>query len=237
LYDREVIGRCALALLLIGSLAFPCTSPAKDYGRWRMTVSGRLQEHWTSPATTPCAITGHGGADLKFSTAHPLTVHLRRKAARWNIKSPTVLRFNVAAIVSGEAVQQPPPPDESCDWPDPSTWTCGPLAYSARNELLGARSGLALADNHYFEFSPGRHEPSGHECGHSANANLQLDAPAHGTGDPLFRLTPARAARRRRMVIREHANGPSGTFNSERTPYQVDATRQRDARLVLSPVR
>lgn len=233
-----VCGRVALGLVLIVSLAFPGTSLAKDYGRWKVTVSGRLQENWNSSATTSCAMTGHGRADLRFATARPLIVHLGRNKKFWTVRYPAVLHFNVAGAVSGDAVQQPPPsPDESCSWPSPTTWACGPLAYSARNEVLGARSGLVLADTHYFEFPPARHEPSDRACGPSASANLELMAPVHGTGDPFFRLTTARVARRRPIKIREHAEGPTGTTYEERTPYKVTATRQRDTKLVLTPIR
>jgi hypothetical protein len=103
--------------------------------------------------------------------------------------------------------------------------------------MLGGSSGLALADTHYFEFPAARHEPIGHECGHSARANLQLPEPTHGRGDPFFRLSSTTLRHRRRMVLTEHGDGPSGTTYDERTPYDVSATRRRETTLVLVPIR
>jgi hypothetical protein len=230
--------RVSLGLLVVLLLAFPGEASAKDYGRWKVTVSGRLQENWNSPATTPCAITGHGRADLRFATARPIKVHLRRTHKVWSIRNPTVLRFKVDAAVSGTAVQQPPPsPDVSCSWPNPATWVCGPLAYSARYGVLAGRSGLALADTHYFEVPPARHEPDGRQCGPAADANLQLMDHVHGAAEPFFRLKPSRVARRHRMKIREHARGPSGSMYDEQPPFKVTATRRRDTKIVLTPIR
>src|SRR5690242_11519586 len=130
--------RAMLVLVFAGCAAFPSMShAAADYGRWRVTVSGHLTENWQSGATTPCAITGSGGVDLGFKTSSPITVHIRRRAGFWTIRTPAVLRLDVAGTVSGDAVQQPPSsPDDTCQWPAPDTWACGPLAYSAREEML-----------------------------------------------------------------------------------------------------
>src|SRR3954471_17933720 len=106
-----------LALVSVTCVALASIAHAADYGRWRVTASGHLTESWQSAATTPCAITGHGGADLSFKTPSPVTVHLRRKGKRWTARSPIILRFDVTATVSGDAVQQPPSSDETCQWP------------------------------------------------------------------------------------------------------------------------
>jgi hypothetical protein len=243
-----VIRRAALGILLAACVAVPSTAAARDYGRWQVTVSGHLQDRWESSASTACAITGNGAADLSFASSRPLTVHLRRITTRgphrthlWRVASLSVIQLSVSGTVSADAVRQPPPtPDDTCAWPDPATWSCGPLEYPARQELLGATSGLGLADTHYFDFPPRAHEPDGHECGlgqAGSGADLPVMRPAHGSAYPLFRLRPAKVARRRRIVIREHADGSSVNSYDERPPFEASDSRQRDATLVLTPVR
>ena len=235
----------SLALAVIASAALAAPAPAADFGRWRVTVSGQLHDAWQGSATTPCAISGTGAADLEFTTTQPVVVRLRRVRIAehtrvWKLAPRAVLRLAVRALVSADARQQPPASEEqTCAWPGPATWACGPLEYTARQELLAGPAGVGLQDTHYFEFPPRAHEPEGRECGlgqAGSGADLPLLDPARGTPQPSYRLRPAVVAKRRRIVIGEHADGSSTGSHDEQPPFAVTDSRVRDTTIVLAPV-
>jgi hypothetical protein len=236
-----------LALLLAGCAALAGPASAADYGRWRVTVSGHVGDSWTGSSTASCAISGHGGADLDFTTAQAVTVHLRRvrvsrREVVWRLARRAILRLNVHGTVSGDAQRQPPPsPDDTCAWPDPATWACGPLEYSARQELLAGATGLGLQDSHYFEFPPDVHEPEGRACGvgqAGSGINLPIAGPQHGSTQPFYRLRRASVAARRRIVIHEHADASATPSydNNEQPPFELTDDVARDTTIVLTPV-
>jgi hypothetical protein len=234
-----------LGLVLTALLALAGTASAADYGRWRVTLSGHLTDQWQSPATTACAITGGGATDLTFKSSKPLTVRLRRvritrKLLLWRVSDRNEIRLAVKGTVTGQAQRQPPAsPDGTCSWPDPANWSCGPLAYTARQQLLSAGSaGLGVDDTHHFDFPPRVHEPDGRQCGPGADADLPLDGPpAHGHQNVFFRLRPKQAAARHRIVLREHADGSWKNVFDEQPPFDVNFSRTRDTKIVLVPVR
>ncbi len=236
-----VVGVALTAFLVLAGTA----SATTDYGRWRVTVSGHLTDRWQSPATTACAITGGGATDLSFKSSKPLTVRLRRVRVSktlviWRVSQRNEMLLAVNGTVTGQAQRQPPAsPDGSCAWPDPAEWSCGPLAYAAHQQLLSAGSaGLGMLDTHYFDLPPRAHEPDKHQCGPGADADLPLDTPAaHGRAEPFYRLRPKQAAARRRIVIREHADGSWKNSFDEQPPFDVSFSRTRDTKLVLTPVR
>jgi hypothetical protein len=235
-------------ILLALALALVATAPAlgADYGRWRVQLSATVDESWSASSAAPCALNGGGAARMTISSK-PLVTRLRwtrrsgRIPATWwtgSSRHPIKdMRVHVDASDSASAVRNPPAsPDDTCQWPDPATYSCGARSYDGHLTFGGGVRGVAL------DGSPpdiGSHEPEAQTCGPAADTDftvMQISTPTLG---PVFRVSRRRASKRRRMVLREHACGDR-TANYDNTPYDsfdVRDRRCRDSALTLSPVR
>lgn len=253
----------ALAAAGVLSLATAAASPAKDYGRWRMTLTGEVHEQWRAPDTGSCAVTGSGTGDVRFATAQPIAIRLRRIPlsarfpAHWDAGADP-FRFSVStsASTAASAVRQPSAdPDNPCSGPDPQTWTCGSLAYSARAQV---KPGVRILRRNRFGFptafgppgflvtslepgglAPSEHRPDGSAgCFEADSIDFGL-APFTPGKELLFQLpSPARVAHLRRIAVPADTTA-TRTINVDEgaAVYHVNLTYQRRALLVLTRVR
>jgi hypothetical protein len=159
-------------------------------------------------------------------------------AHRYAVKD---MRVHVDATDAANAVRQPPgDPDGTCAWPDPATYSCGVRSYDAHLAFGGGPLGVTVdRSTHFFDFQTAAHEPDGRACGPGADTDFavyQRRTPQLFSG---FHPSRRTAAKRRRLVMREHACG-TRTSRYDTSPYPefpVSDSRCRDARLTLTPVR
>jgi hypothetical protein len=241
----------AAALALAGAGAvLPPAADGKDYGRWRLSLTGEIHKQWSAPDTTPCAITGQGAGDLRFNAVR--TIRLRwipkgpRFPAHWDAGGNSVaFRAEATGSTAADATQQPPSgPEGSCAWPSPSTWRCGPFSYSASSELHGGwlpgrghPSGLVvMSSTHGSGLSPSSHlAADSRDC--FAGSSMDYTLGDRFAGKALFlRLPgPSVVAARHRLTVSEHTGAAdNGLYDESAGAFRSIGQVQRSAHLVLT---
>ncbi|MDX6698777.1 MAG: hypothetical protein QOE65_2174 [Solirubrobacteraceae bacterium] len=237
------------ALCLLAGLVAASPAAGRDYGRWRMALTGEIHKQWSAPATTPCAITGSGGVDLRFSASK--TLRLRwvaaspRSPAHWDA-GRTVFTFPAAASgrTSASAVRQPPSdPERTCSWPDPQSWSCGAFAYSAPSLIQGAwlrrpphPSGFLVKSSDR-ALSPSAHEPADSVgCFEASTIDYTLGDSLAGKALYFQLPGPARVAGLRRIAVSETGAATTGSNFDEPNggSFPVTDRFQRRSQLVLT---